>query len=57
MANLPADSPIDVYNLNGILVQQIKTNDDGKAQVDIISQQNGVYIIRSKAGVFKILKK
>lgn len=57
LSNLPEGSTVSAYSINGTLVQQAKANAQGHANVNINNQPSGVYVIRSKAGAFKLLKK
>ena len=56
-SRLKAGSPVRVYNLSGTQVASAAADSNGHVRVSLDTQPTGVYIVRSQAGVFKILKK
>lgn len=56
ITGLPSASQVAVYSVNGLQLGLMQANSSGKATVSTTSMQEGVYIIKTAAGNFKIRK-
>lgn len=57
VTGLDADTPIFLYNLNGVIAASAKSDYNGNASIDIESLQGGVYIMRAGNNCVKFVKR
>lgn len=56
VTGLPAASQVAVYSVNGLLLSSMQADNSGKATVCTTTMPEGVYIVKTTVGNFKIRK-
>jgi hypothetical protein len=56
-SSLKAGSEVNVYTSNGSIVDTYKVSDNGTVSISLQKFSNGIYLIKTQSGTYKLVKK